>query len=169
LYLVSGGGLTTSITYREIIKNIMKLELQVTSRELSEKLRDLGVKQESLFYYHIDTLGDYQPTLHYNSRVENGYNWFSISAFTVAELEVKLMRVTGRAKGGVMSLSFENSQCNDKDCDCGGVENYRAILRLNGATHHVEMEAPSKGYIPTSANVKAKMLIYLLENKLITL
>lgn len=51
----------------------------VTSLELSQKLRDVGVKHESMFYY-ADGIGPYMPLASY----EPGEHW--ISAFTSDEL-----------------------------------------------------------------------------------
>lgn len=59
----------------------MKLEEQVVSLELSKKLRELGVKQESLFYWKIEE--DEPYIVMHNSRYKIGH---TISAFTVAEL-----------------------------------------------------------------------------------
>ena len=56
----------------------MKLEQQVVSLELAQKLKSLGVKQESAFYWH----GGLQ--FPYLVQRKNGSD--TISAFTVAEL-----------------------------------------------------------------------------------
>ena len=58
----------------------MKLQDQVTSLELSRKLKKLGVKQESIWYWYC--LGeDYAIRYRTPSVIKKGY-----SAFTVAEL-----------------------------------------------------------------------------------
>ncbi|MEK6880067.1 MAG: hypothetical protein AABY22_10685 [Nanoarchaeota archaeon] len=60
----------------------MKIENQVSSLQPSKRLKELGVKQDSLFYWHnIDTY----PSIMYGDSTE----WAGdelISAFTVAEL-----------------------------------------------------------------------------------
>jgi hypothetical protein len=77
----------------------MNLEQKVTSLELSKKLNELGVKQESLFYWDKPLLRDeyllvYEETIHsYGNRY---------SAFTASELlelfptdyEIKKIKVT---------------------------------------------------------------------------
>ena len=62
----------------------MKLEEQVTSLELSKKLRELGVKQESLFHWFCPD-GDAEPRVCWHHWCEPGYIRH-YSAFTVAEL-----------------------------------------------------------------------------------
>lgn len=71
----------------------MKLEQQVTSLELSKRLKELGVRQESIFhwikaYYDEDDCYVNEPvwliTPKYNSSDSNIVDF--VSAFTVAEL-----------------------------------------------------------------------------------
>ena len=68
----------------------MELEQQVCSLELAKKLKELGVKQESLWYWNMITkeFKDYEGKspiiaceIYSNSRL-----WENFSAFTVAEL-----------------------------------------------------------------------------------
>ena len=63
----------------------MKIEYQVCSLELSQKLKDLGVPQESLFYWTPDFNNDFdliygEPTSGWQRKGAR------VSAFTVAEL-----------------------------------------------------------------------------------
>lgn len=147
----------------------MTLEQQVSNLELSKKLCELGVKQESLFYWkpskgkHIchskksDHVHDYKWQLckfqfldkKGNSTEEKKY--FEIlekmnllySAFTVAELGELL---TGN-DGQRYFYSYPSKagwSCKDYDL---------------GHTTSAEIEA----------DARAKMLIYLLENKLVIL
>lgn len=62
----------------------MEIEKQVTSLEVSVRLMDLGVKQESLFHW-ISTLEGFEVVYH-----GKGMGGTSISAFTVAELGVRI-------------------------------------------------------------------------------
>src|ERR1700689_4384174 len=67
----------------------MKLESQVCSLELSKRLKELGFKQESLFYWY-NTKGDerfYGIAYTKGSKLKNTF-----SAFTVAELGEMLPR-----------------------------------------------------------------------------
>jgi hypothetical protein len=68
---------------------MIPLEKQVCSLDLAKRLKELGVKQESLFYWHIDSMKEFDP------RVKMGLPsgdvaTYGISAFTVAELGERL-------------------------------------------------------------------------------
>lgn len=131
------------------------LEKQVVSLELAKRLKELGVKQESLFY-------------HYATEIEqDGLAWWNISekepkkgkkvreylnsvgrpsvlsAFTVAELGEMLHKA-----GGELFLKAY-----------GEVFNFKGTGRIGELGVINLMRNPDMG---------AKMLIYLLENKLIT-
>lgn len=75
--------------------NNMTLESQVVSLELAKRLKELGVKQESFFWWR-------SPLAHYGypdwslSDGELGHGSESYSAFTVAELISELQRVAKR-------------------------------------------------------------------------
>jgi hypothetical protein len=121
----------------------MKLEQQVTSLEISKRLKELGVKQESLFdWVDIDDneyllMGRKQKEF---DEMDTGGKYECISAFTVAEL-------------GEMLLE--------------GIDYYK----MNGK-YHSWYETGDNGQMfieNTEANARGKMLIYLLENKLINL
>lgn len=63
-------------------------EQQVSSLELSRRLNELGVPQNSLFYWHRNLETGYylsRPDFYANG-VKEGYLWEAFSAFTVAEL-----------------------------------------------------------------------------------
>lgn len=119
----------------------MKLEQQVVSLELAKKLKELGVKQESLFWWrNAGQLG---------WQVEN--DWYirtrsalikrqPISAYTVAEIVELLPKHSEHLK------LFKSVDKRGQFC-----------CYFKGHTT----------YGKTMANSAAKMLIYLLENKLI--
>lgn len=129
----------------------MKLANQVVSLELAKRLKELGVKQESYFYWIYtdgvlpdgtrdkivagNTLGD--------SHWELGGEQDTYSAYTVAELGEML-------PPGIAYMCREN----DNKWFCASVP-----YKVNPATNISN----------TEADARAKMLIYLLENKLITL
>src|ERR1041385_9158200 len=66
----------------------MTLEKQVTNLKLAQKLKELGVKQESLFFWHrvVSKNLDWQVTLGKGFAFEIATDGENISAFTVAEL-----------------------------------------------------------------------------------
>ena len=129
---------------------MLPLEKQVCSLELSKKLKTLRVKQKSLWIWTFRKEKD-QPNLCLKididvSRVER---W--CSAFTVAELGEMLgdryltkshKTVRGNTVWDVYSIYEEDS--------------------ING-----EMISAKALYSDTEADARAKMRIYLLENKLI--
>ena len=123
----------------------MKLEQQVVSLELAKKLKELGVEQESLFYWcnHVQ-LGNLKSRQCSDYLIYGHQGWHErtrVSAFTVAELGEML---PAGALGAYLNI-FKNV---DKGWNVGyGLE--------------VTLEAD------TEADARAKMLIYLLENNLI--
>lgn len=149
----------------------MKLEQQVTSLEISKHLKELGVKQESLFYYYKDeydidefnwelgVLNDTisEPRLHginYGLDVVHSKSPFVIdeyiSAFTVAEL------------GEMLPSAIKNNSAFlyiwKDDADEWRVD--YSQWGMNKIGYMIEKEN-------NQANAYGKMLIYLLENKLI--
>jgi hypothetical protein len=117
----------------------MKIEQQVVSFELAIKLKELGIKQESLYWYNKE--GELITSGYFHYKEKSTY----ISAFTVAELGDIL------PKGG---WSQESTY--------GG---YRVWMFDRDPPH----EQKEFTWAETEANARAKMLIYLIENKLITL
>lgn len=111
----------------------MKLEDQVCSLESAKHLKELNVKQESLFYWNDSNHGYWELDKYPLPADEK--DW--CSAFTVVEL--------GEMIGKKMLETYR---------DAG-----RVILNCYGLPEFNE---------PTEAEARAKMLIYLLENKLIS-
>lgn len=125
----------------------MKLEQQVTSLEISKRLKELGVKQESYFWYRAFTDKDEQLYFvlgHHDSQAMFQRDY---SAFTVAEL------------GEILPEFVESYKSHDEGFNwfCRKFEE-GDILKYT-ALENADTEADARG----------KMLIYLLENKLITL
>jgi hypothetical protein len=133
----------------------MTLEQQVCSLELAKRLKELGVKQESFFTWRgwsrgwmIDVDRDRQGRR--ISSVDDGY-----SAFTVAEL------------GEMLPEAFS----------WGGTQVALSAVKYSGGWHVRYMSGQYRKSrsvnefqdAATEADARAKMLIYLLENKLITL
>lgn len=139
----------------------MKLEDQVCSLELAKKLKELGVKQESYFYWSCDHINTTQHGLsRYNLHdgiESNSENW---SAFTVAELGeiLKDIRFPMGTWIGEKCYQFLSIKCSmlsvwlQHDFDAGFSEKQETVF---------------KAVNDTEANMRAKMLIYLIENKLI--
>jgi hypothetical protein len=140
----------------------MNLKLQVCSFELSERLKELGVEQESYFYWLNDCLDNWIifhaendncnqhsgpgdiTFLNIKKRENKAY-----SAFTVAELGEMLMPfniVTSKHKKGKKMIW--NIYIQDM---------YMRIHKTYQPSHAGE----------TEADARAKLLIYLLEKKLI--
>lgn len=142
----------------------MKLENQVCNLKLSKQLKDLGVKQESLFWWWEKVLGSghpstpYKQTNEYSLKCAKSFHWSthdiitygthpfnnSYSAFTVAELGKAIAKnakgwetIKGVTIGGDLYMCFYD-----------GREEFGYF------------------YGKTEAICRAKMLIYLIENGL---
>jgi hypothetical protein len=84
----------------------MKIEAQVTSLELSMILKELGVKQKSLFYWYTSESG----VAHLENKPSNNKElWDSCSAFTIAELGEMLPVVTENPPYTIHYLKQGNS------------------------------------------------------------
>ena len=142
----------------------MKLEEQLTSLELSKKLKDLGVNQESLYYWErcggeiVVSCAEWHDS--WTGEWGNGHELLETliaSAFTVAELGDMLPSCI-KTKGGIL---FEHWSRDKQDsqwfCD---------YLPL-GFSQDDEIESESMQVADTEANARAKMLIYLIKNKLL--
>lgn len=145
----------------------MVLSKQVCSLEQAKKLKELGIEQNSLYYFYGAIINGISST-----PIVNLYNWEygtivkndipndailgnskneNYSAFTVAELGVMLPRTITFNKTQACRLMFETF-------NCFGVAYIRNSSRQSIKRFENSIEA-----IP-----RADMLIYLLENKLIT-
>lgn len=136
----------------------MKLEHQVASLELSKRLEKLGVKQESYFvWWYTEAMSTdvkYFPGIDWEKREwklkpraddmkDSGRD---IAAFTVAEL--------GEMFTGYCFSRRTYSSAKDENWLC----RWQNVHGIN------EKEL----YGRSEADARAKMLVYLLENKLIT-
>ena len=116
----------------------MRLEDQVCNSGLARKLKELGVEQESFFVWY--TNGDFAHLLDCRDGMRP-MEEKSFSAFTVGEL------------GEMLPFSYSSMKC-------GSLIKQEAWIC--GLT---EKESPDQ-YGRTEADARAKMLIYLLENRL---
>lgn len=140
----------------------MKLEQQVSSLELSKRLKELGVKQDSLFYWQqgyqemkggVNASG-FEIT---QKKTESKKGIRCFSAFTVAELGEMLP-----ATPIIESTKYYLECCKYAKWHTKYVHYEKGIGYLLGG-HKCEFNGD------TEADARAKMLIYLLENNLITL
>ena len=156
----------------------MKLENEVCSKELALELKELGVKQESVFYYGKDSWRGFQQAdgilFYKNLNVDEHSYEIHCSAFTFAELGAILPNAIvlkneepfDNFKLSINKfISVENNAQVDNwminyECDSTDATGENAWLRRRLTTNI---------YDPNAANGMAKMLIYLIENKLIEL
>lgn len=115
---------------------MIPLEQQVTSLELSKRLKELGVKQDSLWYWGKRTFANGVGVI--DKEKANSSAWIKIcSAFTVVEL------------GEMLKYSLQ-SYYEDHDGD-----------------YHISIFGKTIMFIDgKEADARAKMLIYLIKNKL---
>jgi hypothetical protein len=119
----------------------MKLSEQVTNLELSQRLKELGAPQESLFYWFKSFLNDEVVCVYWDETRfldEDIKNRMICSAFSVAELgeifpDSQIRRLPWKFDNKWYSDTFINYPCD------------------------------------TEADARAKMLIHLIENNLLKL
>lgn len=144
----------------------MTLEKQVVSFELAKRLKELGVRQDGLFYWIADILVFKTGTGFYNI-MGAGMNLhpladYAIRAFTVAELGEMLPY-----------RSKEMGTVNDAQILFRKMPNFVSrSWRWICAYRDEDAERLSDGIkvcfeAPTEADARAKMLIHLLENNLL--
>jgi hypothetical protein len=140
----------------------MKIESQVCSLDLAKRLKELGVKQESLFsWFHVqsyngpdDPPSDWEIVLLSSEKEEKLY-----SAFTVAELGEMLPKEIIGDEG----MRFDMNSWRQKDGKWAiGYWWDEDSRRQSGMVIENIFDN-------TEANARAKCLIYLLENNLIEL
>lgn len=118
----------------------MKLENQVVSLKYAKKLKELGFKQESLFYWADTRINELATgkDKHLKLVYPDGGNYlFKISAYTVAELGEMI---------GELAITEKMDKWYTKR---------KGELMIKPL------------FDKTEANARAKMLIYLKENKLL--
>jgi len=135
----------------------MKLEEQVTSLELSKRLKELGFKQESLFYI-VEQYGNI-PVINGTSFV--GLNYSILTGLAIQDLDIK--ETTFRCYS-----AYTVSELGEMLPKGVIIENYKGKedywnLRLDNEDNS---KSCSMGEL-NLANAMAKMLIYLKENNLI--
>ena len=135
----------------------MRVENQVISLEIAKRLKELGVKQESLFAWRHNVDGTYQVVHGLIGGTKASYDWASdifIAAFTVAELGEFLPAFNPD------STPFQQLHCR-KNRNSKGDEWSVVYYNQNKQTF-----SPFIFFADTEADARGKMLIYLLENNL---
>lgn len=138
---------------------MLKLEQQVVSLEIAKKLKSLNVKQESYFWW-VETNGttglwseDKRSLVDsVNEDIVMAHRKY-ISAFTVAELGELL----------------PDALIDDEDGENYWIRIFKIASEWYVGYSH-SISSPSNVYVEiadTEADARAKMLIYLIENKLI--
>jgi len=136
----------------------MKKEKQVCSLELARKLKKLNCKQESLFWWC--EWADRKPTIEYVENydkdfiVETGGSMDRCSAYTVAELGEMLHKDTKNNKFPF----YCSTQCISRT---DKTRNWMCFKGTGWVRNELQFNAEKE------ADARAKMLIYLIENKLL--
>jgi len=138
----------------------MKIKNQVVSLELAKRLKELGVKQKSLFYYvvggssriqlHPDAIDRIWGIKYPDGLIDTADVKINYSAFTVTEL-INLMPEFYKFKGEKYYINYKKMLGKFY---CSGVN------IINKEFQHHSDKNP--------VNAIASMLMYLLENKLLT-
>lgn len=130
----------------------MELEKQVVSLELSRMLKELGVKQESLYYW-VKEKRKWVP------KHNHGVTPISPSAFAVAELgEMLPKQVFNVYTAKAAHNARQGKVVADRTFWC-----WRYKEKERASSIH-DMD---EFFAETEADARAKMLIYLLENNLL--
>lgn len=120
----------------------MKLEDQVISLECAKRLTGLGVKHKSLFYWRANYAKDSFEVVYIPDENAEPY----LPAYTVAELGEMLPETVGAGKA----------------------RKYPSDRKFYFCTYYID-DYKANCEASTETDARAEMLIYLLENKLITL
>lgn len=146
----------------------MNLKDQVVSIELAKKLKDLGVKQDSFFYY-IPTVMGYEITTYIDLvDHDDSKNYYLamlminvpekvFSAFTVAEL------------GELLPKELPSKdKCHAYELNCKWELHYSddKMWHITYKSFDNDIAMDFIIYDKSEANARARMLIYLIENKL---
>jgi len=132
----------------------MKLENQVVSLELAQKMKELGFEQDSLFYWKEQMTGSDVAIIQAENPADDDYKNF-YSAYTVAELGEMLPST-------VYTRTYlrKNHPTNEENKD------YIEEMKQNNwyAIHYEDNMDLLQGY-KTEADARATILIYLKEKK----
>lgn len=154
----------------------MNIEGQVCSLELSKRLKELNVKQESLYAYVLSEFGTINNESYENriilthSEISNSPNKWS--AFTSSELGEMLPNYVLSSDPEpfngfrIYIEKFISVEGNNKINNW--IINYHCdTVEVHGKQEFFVKKLTNNIYDPNLANAMAKMLIYLLENGMI--
>lgn len=133
----------------------MNIESHVINLELSKRLKELGVKQHSYFKWEERESG--YTELFHSKGTSIAHKYYS--AFLASELGEMLQPIIlSRRTDNYLYLKFMKNNAQDTDIAwlCSYISDHEQLP---------EIYSHSK----TEADARAKMLIYLIENKLIEL
>ncbi len=147
----------------------MKFEDQVCALELARRLYELGVKQDSLFYWERGYLA--QITTDWRLMFGHQYNEY-VSAFNVAELGEMLpnsVLLPGMEPFDNFRIEINKfkSVGDYQKITNNWIVSYECDTTHPGGVPWARRRLTSNIHDPNLANAMAKMLIYLIENKLI--
>jgi len=125
----------------------MKIEKQVTNLEISKRLKELGVKQDSIWYWFSYEVGEHKLKIYWDEDLLNPIYDDKYSAFTVAELGEIISK-------DYFSKKFGKDWICESEIGGGGDEYGEAVKSIYFQTK-----------ADTEADCRGKMLIYLIENK----
>ncbi len=133
----------------------MNLQDQVTSLELSKRLKELGVKQDSLFHWFSSQRKNIQCWGVMYSTYDDIPDRYS--AFTSSELGEMIPTILQPDTPSKSDFKFDSCKVDNEN-------------RWMVAYFYDFYRPPKMMFIEnTEANARAKMIIYLLENKLMEL
>lgn len=159
----------------------MKLEDQVITLQQAQRLKDLGVKQESYFSWYVATDCDDDPSLN-----RSGFHcptcghprapyFAEAAAFTVAELGMMLPEWIYKGGEEYRRRQWRNTedQYSEEEREIGLTKIGYCICYEVSMTHtkRISIGKDAEGVETrhtTEAAARASMLIHLLESKLIT-
>lgn len=159
----------------------MRIEQQVCSLELSKRLKELGVKQDSLFYWYDwkNLKGDNSKKTFIKYDTNPNWDWIAYSyfkekaicsAYTVAELG-EMLKIGGYDEG--ISVAYTDIHFRGFRSGKSTLEHQEYICNFSNWGKKTKLEngddIPEEITFtePKEADARAKMLIYLLENNLI--
>ncbi len=126
----------------------MKLESQVTSLELSKRLHELGIKKKSIFVWEYFNENCYAVVFIPFAVVPDKFNNYKLyPAYTVAELG-EMLPSSVASHYWLKIINWNEFDLSYED------DSFNLIAEVQDSNE---------------ANARAKMLIYLLENDLLTL